>query len=257
MKTSRINLTKPEIIKAFFGTPIREYDYTVTQDDFDEYDNEAPGHYVGIEVPEAAGQLWDAGIEACKAKALGTQTREGYTLRLTIMYPAGVPDHANQAVDAYLARIGKQEAARQSKLIAQIQGKPGEIIPCLRAPGMYVRVSGSPERQAYIRAVADRATIDCGWLSMSDKDDTRQYDPEFLRVLRAYWDITSPGWTHRNGTPAPDSTLIALHAHSGIKHHLEGEYVSDLDSAVIDIPRLERAHKLSDLASQIGITKAL
>lgn len=246
---TRINLTTPEIIEAFFPHA-RDYSYTVTQDDFDEYDNEAPGDYAGVEVNRDEGRRWDAGLVACEFSGIRNKTREGYTLRLAIMYPDGVPQRATAAIDSYFARLEREEAERRKKIIDTLAGVPGEIIPCKKAPGIYLHVAGSPERQAYIRAVAERALIRHGWLWMG----AEHHDTDFVRILRAYWDLVAPGWTQRDGSPSSDEHLIALHAHSGIKHHLESAYVPELTSAIIDIPAIERKLKLTGVAQQLGIS---
>jgi hypothetical protein len=79
-------LSDPAIITAFFGKDARNYDYTVTHDDFDEYDMEGPGEYFGVNVPAELGKKWDAGIQACKAAGVETRGREGLAIRLEIMH---------------------------------------------------------------------------------------------------------------------------------------------------------------------------
>ncbi len=79
-------LTDTAMIEAFFGAAARSYDYTVTRDDFDEYDMEGSGEYFGVNVPAELGTKWDAGLAACKAKGMETRSRDGLAVRLEIMH---------------------------------------------------------------------------------------------------------------------------------------------------------------------------
>ena len=79
------NLMDDRVIAAFFGDRAVAYDFTVTQDQFDEEDNWGPGHYCGVTVPASLADRWDAGLKACRASGVDTKAREGYILRYRIM----------------------------------------------------------------------------------------------------------------------------------------------------------------------------
>jgi hypothetical protein len=119
--TVRISLTNDAIIRAFFGRAAKHYHYVVTQDDFDEYDNEAPGEYAGVEVPAALGQKWDAGLNECKAAGIVAGSREGWAIRYRAMH-GDKPMHAD-LVRWLDERDAKQaeKAAATARLTAEVQ----------------------------------------------------------------------------------------------------------------------------------------
>ncbi len=94
----------------------------------------------------------------------------------------------------------------------------GTLVEMTHIPGMAMVAEGTPACQAYIRAVAARAVLQSGWAWMPAGEI---YDVEFIAVLRAYWRESRPGWARTDGHDTDDATLIALHAHSGIAHHIE------------------------------------
>lgn len=107
-------LAAAEIIAAFFGSQHETYNYKVSVDEFDEHDNEGPGHYYGVSVPADMADRWDAGLIACRDAGVGASTPEGFALRLTLMYPDGVPSHAAMAIHSYFER----KVAEREKTIA-------------------------------------------------------------------------------------------------------------------------------------------
>lgn len=112
-------LTAQRVIDAFFGRDAKPYAYTVTQDDFDEYDNEAAGEYFGVEVPAEMARRWDAGIDACRTGGIEPGSADGWRLRLSVMYPDGIPAGAAESVEAYRA-----ERERKAAEAAEARARP-------------------------------------------------------------------------------------------------------------------------------------
>lgn len=108
-------ITDQRIIRGFFGERAVAYDYEVTQDEFDEYDNQAPGRYYGITVPASLADRWDAGIKACKAASAETRSREGLVIRYRIM----AQDDAAELPTELAKYLAEKEAAEAAKLAAK------------------------------------------------------------------------------------------------------------------------------------------
>ena len=104
-------LKSPELIAAFFGTTAKPYDYTVTEEDWAEYDSEAPGRYYGVEVPPDMAAKWDAGILACRQSGVPTKGAAGLVIRLAHMYPEGASSEAKELVAKHLARLAAKAQA--------------------------------------------------------------------------------------------------------------------------------------------------
>lgn len=107
-------LVDEQIIRGFFGDQAKSYDYEVTQDDFDEYDNEAPGTYYGVAVPATLADRWDAGIEACQNANVKTRSREGLLMRYRIMVEDDTADLPSELL-TYLEAREVAEATEQRK----------------------------------------------------------------------------------------------------------------------------------------------
>lgn len=216
------NLTHPAMIAAFFGGP-ESYDYTVTAEEFDEQDNEGPGHYCGVIVSAEDGAKWDAGLQECKSRGVANRSLEGLRVRLGMF-------GREKDADALFAKL---DDLRVAPILASWEKEVGgcKLVPFAKIPDMFVvvRENQSPEKLAYINAVVKRAVKDFGWAAMRKQE---QYDAEFLAILRALWSKTCPGLERdKEGNPIPDSQLFALHSHYGLAHHLGGEAISEWPKA--------------------------
>lgn len=93
------------IIDELLGGGVRHH-YVVTQDEWDEYDNEAPGEYDSVYVPEAAAALWDAGLAAARKAGFSRKTLQ-CTEALLIRYRIMVND-PTATLPPGLAALGAQ-----------------------------------------------------------------------------------------------------------------------------------------------------
>ena len=86
--TRRIKITDPVLVRHLVpgGT---SYDYVVTDRDFDEYDNEAPGTYRGIEVPADVADRWDRGLKECARLEIQPRSAEGIGMRYRVTHGEG------------------------------------------------------------------------------------------------------------------------------------------------------------------------
>ncbi len=106
MATKRIpRLTDSRLVKAFFGERAKPYHYSVSHDDFDEYDNEAPGEYWGVEVPDDLAEKWNKGLAACRTAGVHPRSEEGLELRYEAM-------HGTQKIPAMLAEVAHEREIR-------------------------------------------------------------------------------------------------------------------------------------------------
>lgn len=120
-----ISITEPMIIDHLLpthdpdnGVHVEEFDYVVTQDDFDEDDNQAPGHYAGVAVDADTASKWDRGLAACKAAGLHSRSPEGVALRYSIMHGAEAPDELIEwARRAQASRAEAEQAAAEQKTL--------------------------------------------------------------------------------------------------------------------------------------------
>lgn len=118
MSTTRIpNVSNKEFIKAFFGSNVKYYQYTVTDDDFDEYDNDAPGEYYGFKVPAKLGPLWDEGIQECKSLGIHPLSGEGLLIRLRKFHPEAteLPEAVAEVAQEYEEKELKKETEAKNK----------------------------------------------------------------------------------------------------------------------------------------------
>jgi len=110
-------LTDHRIISTFFGAAAKPYNYEVTYDEFDEYDNEGPGHYIGVEVPDDLADRWDSGIIACREAGLRASSREGYALRWRLW----TGDDNAQLPAALIERLDEREARQRERNRPQVE----------------------------------------------------------------------------------------------------------------------------------------
>lgn len=84
MAKSRIpNVTDARIISTLLPGA-KTYNFTVTTDEFDEFDNAGPGHYVGVEVDQEVAEKWNEGLRLCKDRGLNPRSWDGLLLRYNI-----------------------------------------------------------------------------------------------------------------------------------------------------------------------------
>lgn len=124
----RIPVTEAAIIRALLHGA-KSYNYTVTEDDFDDHDNEAPGHYVGVTVEDEIGAKWNEGIDACQAAGIATRSREGLELRYEIMHGnRDLPTFLRDWLDDQEGQARAKEAAaaeREAKRLAYLANFEG------------------------------------------------------------------------------------------------------------------------------------
>jgi len=118
MSTRIPRLVDQRIIEAFFGGAAQPYGYTVTVEDFDEFDNEGPGEYYGVEVPAELAAKWDAGLAQCKAAGVQARSREGLAIRHGAMHgtrvlPLPLEEYLSEQ-DAKAGAAAEQVAAKQA-----------------------------------------------------------------------------------------------------------------------------------------------
>lgn len=112
------HLTDARMIRAFFGDRAVPYNYRVTQDQFDEEDNQGPGHYYGVTVPASLCDRWDAGILACKERKIEARSREGLTLRYRIMSQdeaAALPKDLEELLAEKESKEAAEKAAKEER----------------------------------------------------------------------------------------------------------------------------------------------
>lgn len=219
IKVALPNLVNPVIIEAFFGDSAKSYSYTVSPEEFDEHDNEGPGHYCGVEVSAEDAARWDAGLHACKEVGVNPRSVEGLRLRLEKFGRAERAAAVHQALADQLAGpiIHSWEEETEGC----------ELFPITQMPGWVIVVPQDciPEYRAYALAVSKRAEEKCGWAWIW-RDD--QYDAELLDAIRKLWAKTAPGWlVDSYDSAVEDAAVRDLHSHSCIAHHLGGESVSN------------------------------
>lgn len=136
-------LTDARIIRGFFGDRAVEYDYEVTDRDWDEYDNEAPGHYYGVTVPVLLAERWDAGVIACKNAGVETRSREGLLIRYRLMVanesaelPAELAELASAKEAEAVAKQAAKDAAaaKQSAEKAEVEALLDGLVQCSVGP---------------------------------------------------------------------------------------------------------------------------
>jgi hypothetical protein len=129
-----IAVTEPMIIDHLLpahdpesGVHVEPYDLVVTQDDFDEEDNWAPGHYAGVWVDPDTGARWDAALVACKAAGHHSRSPEGIAVRYRTMFAAEPPAEllawakAQQDEKAEREREQAAKAAREAAELAAFE----------------------------------------------------------------------------------------------------------------------------------------
>jgi hypothetical protein len=218
-KTSKVripNLTNKAMIEAFFGTA-DQYCFEVSQEEFDDYDDNGPGTYQGSLVTPEEADKWDAGLRECQTASVSPRSLEGLRIRLAQF---GRADRA-ESLAACL------EAQRIAPILASWKRETEgcDLLPISKMPGWVIvlRPNTSPEYRTYALALATRAEEKSGWPWIWK---TEQYDAEMMAAIRTYWGQAVQGWvTENDGSPSSDDRIQALHSGSAIGHHLGGDCV--------------------------------
>ncbi|MGI9296546.1 MAG: hypothetical protein ACR2QC_01445 [Gammaproteobacteria bacterium] len=87
------------------------YNYSVTIEEFDEYDNHGPGHFVGVIVTTKQAELYADGLAACKQDNVDPLSLDGLALRLD----ASRRHHPNAAYRELVQRALARQATIDTK----------------------------------------------------------------------------------------------------------------------------------------------
>lgn len=193
---TRISTTDQRVIDAFF-TKYESYDFVVTVDEFDEFDDWGPGRYSGCHVPEDEAEAWDQGLIRCRELGLHGRSQEGMMIRWQVLHPDAdrLPPALQEVVDERIARLRQQaeaEAAERARLTLLESLEQGVRIDLRGLPAI-------PEVDRVMQMISDRgvpvATYRWGsgdeylwidWTAIDDMDEVAQDDRYYGHVIRYY-----------------------------------------------------------------------
>ena len=89
-----------------FVSVVRAYSFAVTHEEFDEFDQVAPGTYEGVSVKAAEARAYTDGLALCWEREIAPMSRPGLALRLTVS-GRNTSDAYQALVDRALAEEGR------------------------------------------------------------------------------------------------------------------------------------------------------